>query len=253
MQVQEQNNANIRLSFEAYAQFSGKLHTCRNNEELNKLLQKHLKYLFNYSALRISYLRSGMLTIHTIAQGECSLVSTIGEELPAIEGQLLRTGVPLQKDIEGEGTWHGWRFADEDGSYLFLLIRTEENQKLALVQSILRLMAESLIAKFLQFSLYEALDRQNEEIKDLLKDREEEILRKTEDLSRKNKELRQIVRFNAHQVREPLSRIIGLTELLKMQESSQDIEELPLLTEATRELDETLKQIIHNAEYQLKS
>ncbi|MBF98408.1 MAG: hypothetical protein CMI36_05415 [Owenweeksia sp.] len=262
-----QNNTNIRLAFEAYAQFSGKLMACVNIEDMQGLLVSHLKYLFNYKKVRIAYVKEDVVVLHQV--GKDQILVGRGEEniLNEFEQNLRSEGIPLALTLENEEKLHAWRFGSMGQGLVLFSVLTEKDEEFLFNHSIMKLLAESLLAKFLQFSLYEALDsnneklnqalitvqHQNDEIRALARSQKIELAEKTRDIRAKNEELQNIVKLNAHEVREPLSRIMGLIGLLKHTNSHNGIAELPLIEEAALELDAALKHVILRAETKLKS
>lgn len=262
-----EGNPNIRLAFEAYAQFSSKLMACINYDGLQDLLGQHLKYLFNYESVRVSYLYKGEVICHQVSKNSGEYLVKGGKEvLNSLEKKLEADGIPRVEEVENSMV-RGWRFGSKEQGVLLFSVSTLSDQALLLNQSILNLLAESLLAKFLQFNLYEALDsnneklnhalymvqHQNDEIRALARLQRIELAEKTSDIRAKNEELQQIVKLNAHEVREPLSRIMGLINLLKQTKPSESIAELPLIEEASKELDLALRQVIVRAETKLKS
>lgn len=232
---------------------------------MQKLLAQHIKYLFNYKMVRATYVDAGSVTCQQIGKEYNQIVKGCAQILTAFEQRVLRDGIPREEKLNNE-TLRGWVFNSADQGVLIFSISTTENQSSHLNQSILKLISESLLSKFIQFTLYEALDSKNEKLNHALKavqcKNEEisalvsfqrlEIAKKTRDIRSKNQELRKIIRLNAHEVREPLSRIMGLINLIKQSKPQLGIQELLLLEEASHDLDAVLRQVIQHTETKLK-
>lgn len=265
----EANNDNVqlRLAFEAYAQMGSKLHPLRNHFEVNDLLKKHLKYLFNFEDVRISYIQHKQVITHLINHAESDILIEDFSILTAFEKELIKQKkTVIQQPTTGNYNT-GWYFESADNDTLLLSVHSKQEKNVVMSLAVLKLLAESLMAKFLQFNLYDKLDkqndeisralsmltRQNQEIQALVEEQREEILRQTEAVRAKNKQLRKIAKLNAHEVREPLTRILALTKLLRLRHAFPSYEELTFIEEASIELDKALRHTIRKAETELKS
>lgn len=124
---------------------------------------------------------------------------------------------------------------------------------------VLKLVGESFLAKISSLkqieetlehaaSLEQAyldLEIRNMTIGNLINEQENIIRQRTEEIASKNKKLIELVKFNAHNVREPLSRILGLLELASLSTSDEIIEEiLPALLVSGEDLDNSIRNVI---------
>ncbi len=102
------------------------------------------------------------------------------------------------------------------------------------------------------FTLYRNFSTQkklNATIGNLAAEQEKIIASRTEALQQSNKKLVDLVQFNVHNLREPITRITGLL-LLKKEIGDEDffINCLPMIDEAVTDLDNTLKDLIKTTE-----
>ncbi len=253
------------MAFEAYARFSSRLASCITRQDLQNLLELHLKYLFNFSQAAICYVQDGKVQGHRV--GKVNLMGSASvDQLDDFEAELFSEKIPLVREISETETARGWCFDSGEQGVLLICLTTSNEQTFLYNASILRLLVESLSARFKQFNLMEALDEKNEklngalqtvrfqheEIHALARRQGVELAEKTKDIRSKNEELQQIVKFNAHGVREPLSRIMGIMNVIKITNANMELQELQLLEEACNDLDQALCQIIVRAETKLK-
>ena len=90
--------------------------------------------------------------------------------------------------------------------------------------------------------------KKNNIISRISENQKEVIKNRTSEIANKNKTLLEISVLNAHNVREPLSRIIGLIDLLDDDETEESIRELiPLIKISSVDLDAALKEVIDHA------
>ena len=90
----------------------------------------------------------------------------------------------------------------------------------------------------------EALMKLNIEINKMNENLEQKVKERTEEIALQNQKLVEYAFFTAHEVRGPLARILGLVELARIKELSDDREEiLERLQEAAQELDEIIRII----------
>lgn len=259
-----------KLAFEAYAQMGSKLHLCTNHAEVNNLFKRHLKYLFNFDCVRIAYAHRSQYIIHEVDNGKADIFIGDKELLNHFEKEVSQKKRPLEQ-AEGKVidvvSKQGWYFEDKNHNTLVLSFYNKAAKRVVPTQTVLKLLAESLIAKFLQFDLYNTLDKQKDEIsialatvtnqhkeiKKLAEEQQLEIDRKTQNIRNKNIQLQKIAKLNAHEVREPLTRILGLTKLLRLNQVLAHYQELEHIEQASKELDQVLKDTIIKVETELKS
>lgn len=100
---------------------------------------------------------------------------------------------------------------------------------------------------------YRIQKKLNGTIGQLVSEQEVTIQQRTADLKHTNKKLIDLIQFNAHNVREPLTRIMGTMMLKDMLPAEEFMEEgWPMLQQSVNDLDNTLKKVIGEAEQENK-
>ena len=92
----------------------------------------------------------------------------------------------------------------------------------------------------------EELRKHNEELGELVKIKSHELLSANEELSRYNSELRQFSYTLSHNLRAPVARLIGLTNLLKREEDGLNDDQkhlIKLLSRSTSDLDNVIRDL----------
>jgi signal transduction histidine kinase len=129
--------------------------------------------------------------------------------------------------------------------------------------SFLKMVAENLESKLLEVCLFRELDDKNKELAEaltIIHDKNEVITSiveqqkgvidlRTQEIANKNARLLEISVLNAHHVREPLSRILGLISLVDYYPNSEGIKEeiIPKLRISATDLDLALQDVIIKA------
>ena len=131
---------------------------------------------------------------------------------------------------------------------------------------ILKLAADCFDAKFKELNLKRELAKknrilegalttiqeQNAEIHKINKNQKKIIRKRTEEIVKKNEKLLKISVLNAHNVKEPLSRIQGIVELFDLMDDESCREELlPRLKSSVNEMDEIVRKVIDMASKEL--
>lgn len=93
-------------------------------------------------------------------------------------------------------------------------------------------------------SLNAELQSSNQEIKELNENLETIVEERTQKINYQLSQLNRYAHLNSHKVRGPVSRILGLTELIKMEpEHEERVKLFDLLISSTKELDNTIKNM----------
>lgn len=272
-----QNEQIYRVTYEAFSQFSSSLARTSSLDELRKCLQIKAKYLFDYKYLRISsFLGEKWIHINASSQESTSTISNTSELYPH-EVELQNKGIPrvwnlldlthfastFQPTTVDLKAW-GWQFNNSDNSGITLTLVADASQSfLEREVPYIKLFIEVLESKLMELLLFDQIETKNEElnnavvtiqernseIQSIIEHQGEIISQQTQDLESQNKQLRKIAILNAHQVREPLSRILGLIEIAPHY-NDIDLKEviLPKLVQSSDELDIALKEVILAAE-----
>lgn len=263
-----------RLTYEAFAQLSSALTGMRTLEEIAQCLEKRVKYIFNYELLRISFRYKEEWMHIQIGKGNKSLKSSCEPHLLKHEKQLRKRGIPnvwvikehediasdLGLDPASNASIWGWHFKTNENRDITLSLMTTAEQNFSSKNvPLVKLFIEILESKLTEIALFKELadknsyieaslkiiEEKNREIELIMNKQEEVIKTQTSTLKKRNEQLMEVSVLNAHSVREPLSRILGLTKLIP-DVNDKEVREviLPMLQKSSEELDVALKEVI---------
>ena len=106
-----------------------------------------------------------------------------------------------------------------------------------------------LIITFALYRNFRTQQRLNTKISELVTQQEKVILQRTADLRDTNARLKKLIQFNAHQIREPITRILGLMGLRDSMPKEEFVDEcLPMLHESVADLDQAVREVVKNTE-----
>ena len=272
------SGAKYRITYEAFSKFSGNLSKVESLEELGKIISRHLKYLFNYKVFKIMILHEQSLAGYTFLPGK-TITHTQQQDLEAYERLLLKDKIPFVNSIDStelpeylknvklnNGNLWGWFLAYSEYQICISLVSDDDTYFSSSDVDIVHLLADSVASKYRQISLSEILQQnnihleslvteiacKNKEIKAINDNQQLVIEARTEELLQKNKKLFELSRLNAHDLREPLSRVLGLLELaehLPQDELRSSI--LPKIKEASGHLDQVIQRVVTQSEKEL--
>ncbi|MEC8683697.1 MAG: hypothetical protein VXX80_08455 [Bacteroidota bacterium] len=272
------SGAKYRITYEAFSKFSGNLSKVESLEELGKIISRHLKYLFNYKVFKIMILHEQSLAGYTFLPGK-TITHTQQQDLEPYEHLLLRDKIPFVNSIGStelpeylknvklnNGNLWGWFLAYSEYQICISLVSDDDTYFSSSDVDIVHLLADSVASKYRQISLSEILQQnnihleslvteiacKNKEIKAINDNQQLVIEARTEELLQKNKKLFELSRLNAHDLREPLSRVLGLLELaehLPQDELRSSI--LPKIKEASGHLDQVIQRVVTQSEKEL--
>lgn len=269
-------NQVFRITYEAFSKYSNRLLRCRSFRDIEDCFRINLKYLFNFHVFRASYQRNGTF-IHVVAtSAKTSITVQKTPDYLDFEQKLLGNGMPMKWTDLGEinlppeyalpageeGILWGWHIKNDDRqivvSVLSGLSKSFSKADIAFV----KLVAENLESKLLEVCLFEEVDEKNKKLEEavqiindknaiitaIIEEQKQVIHDRTREIEDKNKTLLEISVLNAHNVREPLSRILGLVSLVDVEEPEEIIATIiPRLKTSSNDLDVALQNIISRA------
>lgn len=277
--LQDRTSRVYRITYETFSKFSNNLNRCKSLEEVSKVSVRFLKYLLNFHLFRISINQAGSYLVYCQcnSSGEFDLISK--ENLLAHELQILENNIPVKTGeipvqlsekivsttLESPSLW-GWTFKKMDIDFTVSLI-SDKNKAFDVGDiEMLKLIGDSFQAKFQEIylkeelyhknqSLLQALDvikNQNKKINQIVENQKQTIADRTKEVVEKNEKLLHISALNAHNVREPLSRIQGIVQLFEVFDDKTCREELvPKLKQSSEEMDKVLREVIEMASLEL--
>lgn len=277
--LENKNSRVYRITYETFSKFSNNLNSCKNLEEVSQVAVRFLKYLLNFHVFRISLNQNGDFLVYSQnnIRGEFSLISE--ENLLPHEIKILEDGIPVRsqkipsvliKDIPKINLVHPslWCWSFKKMEFHFTVSLVADANKPFEVGDIemLKLISDSFQAKFQEIYLKEQLDHknksllqaleviksQNAKIHKIVENQKEIIEERTKEIVEKNEKLLHISALNAHNVREPLSRIQGIVQLFEVFDDATCRTELvPKLIQSSEEMDQVLQEVIKTATTEL--
>lgn len=267
-------NPKYRLTYEAFSKYSSKLAMVGSFEELNDVTSLSLKYFFDFHQLRVHILKKDVSkTIMFFSNSY--LLATQNSAIYSFEKDLKRTKIPIYREIENSDLqmndipfdisscehpklW-GWYFEYANVKVCLSLVSDDRNRFGIEDLDILRLFVETYSGKYQQLMLRSQLEEKNRNLEKALREveekteeihsiiaRQKEIIRKrTKSIEEKNLMLLELITVNSHNVREPLTRILGLLEICNTSDPKEITETiLPFLKQSAEDLDNTIKSTI---------
>lgn len=277
--LQDRNSRVYRITYETFSKFSNNLNRCKSLEEVSKVSERFLKYLLNFHLFRISVNQAGSYLVYCQcnSKGEFELVPK--ENLLPYEIKILEDNIPIRTEmipvelskkisetiLESPFLW-SWTFKKMDIDFTVSLVADENKTFDTGDIEMLKLISDSFQAKFQEIYLKEELDsknksllqaldiikNQNRKINQIVENQKQTIADRTKEVVEKNEKLLRISALNAHNVREPLSRIQGIVQLYDVFDDATCREELlPKLKQSSEEMDQILQEVIKMATTEL--
>ncbi len=277
-----QNNVSqlYRITYEAYSKFANGINRCTSFPEIGLVVEKHLKYILNFHVIKLLIEKDNNLFEYSLCGNDIWFKQKNLEDLSEEELNLAKTGIPIRtsnipKDIadgrldisklQNPQLW-AWLFNKDDHKMIISLVADENRIFTSRDIDILKLAADCFDAKFKELNLKRELAKknrilegalttiqeQNAEIHKINKNQKKIIRKRTEEIVKKNEKLLKISVLNAHNVKEPLSRIQGIVELFDLMDDESCREELlPRLKSSVNEMDEIVRKVIDMASKEL--
>tara|TARA_R110000744_G_scaffold303541_1_gene412197 strand:- start:3513 stop:4355 length:843 start_codon:yes stop_codon:yes gene_type:complete len=262
-----------RITYEAFSKFSGRVSKSQSIDELAGVVNRSIKYLFVSRLLRITILVDGNPNIF-LFQNSGFVITKYKKNMLAYEHRLIKNQVPFCEDIISDSSlqiasqnltepklW-GWFFNYNEINVCASLISDEIKTFNNTDVDVLHLLIDNFVTKYQQLLLEDKLkknnkslvkavhliEKKNKQVRLIVKNQKRTIEQRTSEIRKKNNKLLEISRLNAHNIREPLSRILGLIEIAEHFEA-QEIKEniLKPLNISANELDDTLKNIVEKS------
>ena len=271
--------AKYRIAYEAFSKFSGSLSRVDNLEDLSTVVSRNLKYLFNFKIFRIILLDKDTVTGYTFIKNEIWAHKN-QEDILDYEKKLLQDQIPFSNAISSEelpdyinhvplnnGQLWGWYLPYTNYKVCVSLIADDQTQFSYSDVDILHLLVDTLTSKYRQICLNQEIILKNKRLEEAvgqiaLKNKEIEQINsnqqnvielRTRELRFKNKKILELSRLNAHNLREPLCRILGLLEIADYyDEQGLRNEILPKLCESSLELDAIFKNVVAKSEQEIE-
>lgn len=273
------DNKIFRITYEAFSKFSNSLSKCRSLNDVAACLKINLKYLFNFHIFRVSYHRNNQYIHVMLTAEDCSIQMQSASGYLSYEKLLLAQGIPLHYPIgAGENPFPepyrslpivtpelwGWNFKIAPDRQIIISLLSDKGQVFTKKDiPFLKMVAECLKSKLLEVCLFEELDAKNKDLSEALAVIHEKnavissivehqkavIDQRTREIAAKNARLLEVSVLNAHHLREPLTRILGLISLFDYYDTLESVkrEIIPKLKTSSINLDTALQDVINKA------
>ncbi|RKS53550.1 hypothetical protein BC962_1802 [Gillisia mitskevichiae] len=282
MQDISKNSSQLyRITYEAYSKFANKISRCSSLAEVGEVSKTHLKYLINYHIIRITIQQEKKHLFFSLTKDEVDYDLHEKVDLLEHEENLYLKEIPIHttnlpqdwiaRNIDSsilvEPEMWAWLFNNNGRKVTVTLISDKNKNFTAADIDILKLAIDCFEAKFHEIYLARLLDNknksltealkvikaQNEEIQNIVKNQKEIIKERTSEILEKNKKLLHISALNAHNIREPLSRIQGLIGLFPhFSDAEVRTELVPKIESSAEEMDLVLQEVILMATQELE-
>ncbi|GHA43671.1 hypothetical protein GCM10007103_26050 [Salinimicrobium marinum] len=280
--MNNQLSQRYRIIYEAYSKFANGINRCGSVGEIVEDLQMHLKYLLNFHSIKLLLPQEEGFLLLSVFSDDISYRIVEKESLLPFEKSLLQKSIPVRTSdipielfrtesdflkLKNPELW-GWSFQKNDRQVLVSLISDEQKPFTFGDVEILKLVTDCLEAKLQEILLknqlanrnkslseaYKTIKLQNDQIQKIVENQKEIIKERTREIMEKNEKLLHISALNAHNVREPLSRIQGISQLFEYYDEKAIREELiPKLNTSLEEMDSVLQEVIEMASQELIS
>ncbi|CAL67180.1 hypothetical protein [Christiangramia forsetii] len=269
-----------RITYEAYSKFANDVNRCANLDEVAEVCRTHLKYLINFRIIRMTIFQNNKYFFFELHGNKVWFDLKEKSEIYDYERELLAREIPIMTskipdklvrnkvDIEAltDPVLWGWCFNKYERKVLVSLLADQEKAFSVGDVEILKLMVDCIQAKFSEIYLkrqisiqnrnlseaYDTIKSKNLEIERIVENQKQTIKERTSEIALKNEKLLHISVLNAHNIREPLSRIQGIAELFEFfDDHGCRTELIPKLIGSVEEMDEVLKEVVEMASKEL--
>jgi signal transduction histidine kinase len=266
-----------RVIYDSLSHFSIELNKANSLSDIQQILQSNLKGLFNFCVCRITYFQQNNFVCYSITSETPAVVTGTHQLLWDVEKLMFYEGLPLRLNrtehaailnnvpcqTSVDKLW-GWKlnYTDEAGILLTILA---DNEKPFLRKHIplVKMISEMLFTKMRLILLLQTVQKSEAElmltnkqleashatISKLVNTQEKIIEERTQELTQLNKQLIDIIHFNSHTIREPLTRIMGLMQLKPIVPEDEFFSSCwPMMMSSVQDLDGRLKEVILKTE-----
>lgn len=281
MQDIRQNTSQLyRITYEAYSKFANDINRCADLAEVAEVCKTHLKYLINFKIIRMTIAQDDRIFIFELYGNKVWFDLKQETDIFPYEKELFEKEIPLltheipEKLIRNKIAldslfdpviW-GWCFNKGERKVLVSLLSDQEKSFSVGDIEILKLVVDCIQAKFSEMYLkrqlaiqnenlstaYDTIKSKNLEIQRIVENQKDTIRKRTSAIAQKNEKLLHVSALNAHNIKEPLSRIQGIVQLIELVDNETFRKELiPKLESTVEEMDLVLKEVVEMASSEL--
>ncbi len=252
-----------RILYDSLSRFSIHLNKTKDLTDIHRCLLQNIKYLYNYSQCRFACFHDHHFIQYDLSAFDAEPEAGSNVRLCETEREVFNSGIPYyeknDKETNGGDVWI-WKFEYSTGAGVLVTLRSDSTMRFSKEQiPVLKIASEMLYTKTRMVLLLNDLRQKQEALTDscrqleesnkiistLISTQEKIIEDRTRALTQSNADLLDLVQFNSHNIREPLTRIIGLMRLRALTTGEEFFDEYwPLLETSVGDLDNTVKQVI---------
>jgi len=266
-----------RVIYDNLSQFTVELNKANSLTDIQLILQNNIKHLFDCCVCRITYFQQNNFVCYTITNEMPAVDTGTYQLLWDVEKLLFYEGLPLRLNVNEHATilhnlpykngvnnlW-GWKLNYRDDAGILLTILADEERPFSRKHIPLVKMACEMLFTKMRFILLlqsvqineadltktnKQLEASHASISELVNTQEKIIDKRTQELTQLNKQLLDIIQFNSHTIREPLTRIMGLMQLRSLVSDEEFFKNCwPMLVASVEDLDSRLREVIVKTE-----
>ncbi len=262
----------FRIVYDALARFTTSINKCETINQIKDALNISLKYLFNCYGLRFnvecadkSYIINTDDKFKTANKRFSFEEEVFNKRMPIVLENdhvikdKLKDELPSDVLADLDSIW-SWPFTLSGDNVMVASVFSSEAQRFKKSDiPVLRIVCESLFPRIKNLNLLEEITESKEQLQIALEKVEEKNLLisklvsrqdkiielRTDELRAKNEKLSNIALMNAHNFREPLTRILGLISLVDHADQEEIINKIiPMLLKSSNDLDHAIKKNI---------
>ena len=263
-----------RILQNSISRFSIYLNKADTLRDICDCLLRNTKYLYNYSFCRFHYFHQGKHVCYTINRHNATVEQGETPFFTDQEESVYNTAVPFYQKMHSDDSLPGpvdvtkemwaWKFAYNDDAGMVVTVHSSGDYRFLKEQiPFVKIAGEMLYTKTRMVLLiddlnqkqnalqcsYKKLEESNALVSLLLSQQERTIDERTQALTHLNTKLLDLIQFNSHYIREPLTRIMGLMSLYELMSPADFFNEYwPLLEESVKDMDKTIRQVISKTE-----
>ena len=262
-----------RILQNSISRFSIYLNKADSLPDVCNCLLQNVKYLYNYSFCRFHYFHGGKHVCYTVNRNNAKIEEGTSPFLSPIENEVFANAIPYYHKTASEDANHSagivnemwiWKFNYNEEAGMMVTVHSGGDFRFLKEQiPLVKIAAEMLYTKTRVILLlddlhqkqeallysYKKLEESNALISNLLSQQERTIEDRTQALTRLNARLVELIQFNSHNIREPLTRVMGLMSLYELMSHENFFTEYwPLLEDSVNDMDKTIRYVISKTE-----
>jgi len=266
-----------RALYESLSRFSVELNKANSLTDVQLILQNNIKHLFSCCVCRITYFQQSNFVCYTITSETPAVVTGTHQLLWDVEKMLFYEGLPMRLNANEHGAilknipcknkvdklW-AWKLDySDDAGILLTILADDEKPFLRRHIPHVKMISELLFTKMRLLLLLQTMQKNevdlaaankqlgdsNATLREPIKAQGKIIDKRAQELIQLNKQMIDIIQFNSHNIREPLTRIMGLMQLKPLVSDEEFLTSCwPMMVASVQDLDSRLRELIAKTE-----